>query len=140
MLLKYSEENGLVEVKERGDGEVLRLSPDTDISSSLLQSAPSVIELSFPTYKDGRAFSQARALREMGYAGVLRATGDVLRDQFLFMVRCGFDEFQFEKTYKREELEEALREFHAHYQPCVRNANTIWHARTARNARLGSVL
>src|SRR5262245_19543018 len=51
----------------------------------------SLIALAFPTFKDGRAYSQAAVLRERHrYRGELRATGDVLRDQFLFMHRVGF--------------------------------------------------
>jgi len=51
-----------------------------------------VVALVFPTFRDGRAYSQARLLRERyKYRGELRATGQVLRDQFLFMTRAGFD-------------------------------------------------
>src|SRR3979490_2564992 len=46
-----------------------------------------VVALVFPTFRDGRAYSQARLLRERyKYRGELRATGQVLRDQFLFML------------------------------------------------------
>ena len=45
-----------------------------------------LVALAFPTFRDGRAYSQARLLRERyGFRGELRATGDVLRDQFLFL-------------------------------------------------------
>src|SRR6202040_857204 len=51
-----------------------------------------VIVLMFPNFKDGRGYSQARLLRERhGYRGELRAAGQILRDQFLFLVRAGFD-------------------------------------------------
>jgi uncharacterized protein (DUF934 family) len=54
-----------------------------------------LIVLEFPKFVDGRAYSQARLLRERyGYRGELRATGDVLRDQLQFMQRCGFDAFE----------------------------------------------
>ena len=44
------------------------------------------VALVFPSFRDGRAYSQARLLRERhGYEGELRATGQVLRDQFVFM-------------------------------------------------------
>ncbi|MEY2621976.1 MAG: hypothetical protein RIT26_1796, partial [Pseudomonadota bacterium] len=49
-----------------------------------------LIELHFPKFTDGRAFSQARILRRRGFAGDLRATGDVLVDQLVQMQRCGF--------------------------------------------------
>src|SRR6267378_680568 len=49
-----------------------------------------VVALVFPSFRDGRAYSQARLLRERhGYVGELRATGQVLRDQFVFMLRAG---------------------------------------------------
>lgn len=50
------------------------------------------IDLHFPKFTDGRAFSQARLLRQrLGFKGELRATGDVLIDQLVQMGRCGFD-------------------------------------------------
>jgi len=57
-----------------------------------------LVALVFPTFRDGRAYSQARQLREQfGFHGELRATGDVLRDQYLFLVRAGFDAFEVKK-------------------------------------------
>ena len=51
-----------------------------------------MIELQFPKYTDGRAFSQAQLLRRRyGYKGEIRATGQVLRDQLRLMIRTGFD-------------------------------------------------
>ena len=53
-----------------------------------------VVALSFPKFLDGRAYSSARLLRERyGYKGQIRAVGEVLREQALLMVRCGFDAF-----------------------------------------------
>ncbi len=60
--------------------------------------ALALIALEFPKFRDGRAYSQARLLREhYGFRGELRATGDVLRDQFMFLVRAGFDTFEVKK-------------------------------------------
>lgn len=57
-----------------------------------------VVALDFPTFRDGRAYSSARLLRErFGYEGEIRAVGNVLRDQFAFMARCGFDAVEAEK-------------------------------------------
>ena len=48
--------------------------------------------LVFPKFNDGRAFSQARLLRDrFGFKGEIRATGHVIQDQFLFLQRCGVD-------------------------------------------------
>ena len=52
-----------------------------------------LIEVAFPSFRDGRGYSAARVLREAGYAGELRAEGDILVDQIAFMRRCGFDSF-----------------------------------------------
>ena len=61
-----------------------------------------VVALVFPTFRDGRAYSQARLLRERyNYRGELRATGQVLRDQFMFMLRAGFDSFEVKKPERR---------------------------------------
>jgi uncharacterized protein (DUF934 family) len=51
------------------------------------------VELQFPRFVDGRAFSQAFLLRRrLGFAGQIRATGDVLIDQLLQMQRSGFSQ------------------------------------------------
>jgi len=50
------------------------------------------IDLHFPKFTDGRAYSQAFLLRRrLGFTGELRATGDVLVDQLQLMQRSGFD-------------------------------------------------
>ena len=52
-----------------------------------------VIELNFPKFSDGRAFSQAFLLRRrLGFGGQIRATGDVLIDQLVQMQRSGFSQ------------------------------------------------
>jgi uncharacterized protein (DUF934 family) len=77
-----------------------------------------LIVLEFPKFNDGRAFSQARLLRERhGFRGELRATGNVLRDQLLFMARCGFDAFEVAKGDPATSWESALGEFTVFYQP-----------------------
>ncbi|RED30315.1 uncharacterized protein (DUF934 family) [Rhodopseudomonas thermotolerans] len=77
-----------------------------------------LIALVFPTYKDGRAHSQARRLREIfGYRGELRATGQVLRDQFTFLVRNGFDAFDVKKEADAHAFGEATHRYTEFYQP-----------------------
>lgn len=56
-----------------------------------------LIALAFPKFTDGRAYSQARQLREqLGFTGELRATGQIGPDQFGFLDRCGFDSIETE--------------------------------------------
>jgi uncharacterized protein (DUF934 family) len=53
-----------------------------------------LIAVVFPKFRDGRAFTTASLLRQrLAFGGEVRAVGDVLREQAMFMVRCGFDAF-----------------------------------------------
>ncbi len=79
-----------------------------------------VIALEFPIFRDGRAFSYARLLREhMGYQKEIRAVGDVLRDQFYFMLRCGFDAFEPTKATDARDWAAAISEISLAYQPAA---------------------
>lgn len=53
--------------------------------------ALTLIRISFPAFSDGRAFTIARRLRMLGYAGELRAMGPVIADQYAMARRVGFD-------------------------------------------------
>ena len=78
----------------------------------------SLIALVFPKFKDGRAYSQARLLRERyGFRGELRATGEVLRDQFQFLLRSGFEAFEVKKPADAAVFAEAAARFSVFYQP-----------------------
>ncbi|MGH7014881.1 MAG: DUF934 domain-containing protein [Stellaceae bacterium] len=78
-----------------------------------------LVVLNFPRFIDGRSYSQARLLRgRFGFTGELRAGGNVLRDQLLFMARCGFDSFEVDAERARaEDWPRAFREFDLFYQP-----------------------
>ncbi|MHB1076804.1 DUF934 domain-containing protein [Thiobacillus sp.] len=69
-----------------------------------------LIAIDFPKFTDGRGYSIATQLRtRYGYTGELRAIGDVLCDQFFFMIRCGFSTLQpHEDRYNRAQIEAAL--------------------------------
>ena len=71
-----------------------------------------------PDLPDGRAYSQARLLRERHeFRGELRATGQVLRDQLLFLHRAGFDAFEVTKENDAAAFAEALQRYSVFYQP-----------------------
>ncbi len=57
-----------------------------------------LIAIAFPSHGDGRGFSIARRLRRSGYAGILRATGPLIADQFAHALACGFDEVELPET------------------------------------------
>ncbi|MGC2776087.1 MAG: DUF934 domain-containing protein [Bradyrhizobium sp.] len=77
-----------------------------------------LVALVFPSFRDGRAYTQARLLRERyAYRGELRATGQVLRDQFVFMLRAGFDAFEVRKQADAEAFTETVKRYSVFYQP-----------------------
>lgn len=80
----------------------------------------SVIALEFPKFRDGRAYSYARLLRERyGYKGELRAVGDVLLEQLFFMLRTGFDAFELTSQDPVGDYRTALADFSVWYQPAA---------------------
>jgi uncharacterized protein (DUF934 family) len=94
-----------------------------------------LIALVFPKFKDGRAYSQARLLREThGFSGTLRATGDVLRDQFHFLVRAGFDSFEVKKEADARVFAEVLARYSVYYQPGADGCPPALRRRLERNA------
>jgi len=92
-----------------------------------------LVALVFPNFRDGRAYSQARLLRERyHFRGELRATGQVLRDQLLFLQRGGFDAFEVTKDADAAAFAEAVGRYSVFYQPTGDGrASTL----TARRAR-----
>jgi uncharacterized protein (DUF934 family) len=77
-----------------------------------------LVALNFPKFRDGRGYSQARLLRERyGFSGELRATGDVLRDQFQFLLRAGFDSFEVKKPADALVFAKAAARYSVFYQP-----------------------
>ncbi|WP_460163955.1 DUF934 domain-containing protein [Pseudomonas sp. S2_F03] len=83
------------------DDEVERLKP-------WFETLP-LIALDFPSFRDGRGYSQAYLLRtRMGWTGELRAIGDVLRDQLSHMRQCGFDSFAVREDKSAEDALKGL--------------------------------
>lgn len=79
-----------------------------------------VIALDFPVFRDGRAYTTARVLRErFGYRGEIRAVGDVLRDQLFYMARCGFDAFELKAGKDIVGALQAFDDFSVKYQPAA---------------------
>jgi len=89
-----------------------------------------VVALVFPSFRDGRAYSQARLLRErFHYRGELRAIGQVLRDQFVFMLRAGFDAFDVRKQSDAEAFAQTVKRYSVFYQPTGDGRITALHRR-----------
>ncbi len=98
-----------------------------------------LIVLEFPKFRDGRGYSWARLLRQrLGFKGEIRAVGDVLRDQWLFMIRCGIDAFEVKPATRLEDFRAALAEQTVFYQPAsdsVTNVLALRHNRLAPSTR-----
>lgn len=68
-----------------------------------------LIRVAFPAYADGRGFSIGRALRDMGFAGRLRAAGPLVADQYRMVRRVGFDEVEIPDSIAERQPEEQWR-------------------------------
>jgi uncharacterized protein (DUF934 family) len=88
-----------------------------------------LVEVDFPKFRDGRGFSTARLLREAGYKGEIKATGDVLVDLVWFMRRCGFDSFAPDVSIDPAVLEGCLNRYPHVYQHAADDAVPIWQLR-----------
>ena len=122
------------ELLRRGEPIGLLLKSDQPpelIGDGLQQLA--VIALEFPAFRDGRAYSYARLLREKyDFRGELRAVGDVLLEQLHFMVRTGFDAFEIQGDDPLADFEVAAADFSVWYQPTADGRDTAVELRRRR--------
>jgi len=88
-----------------------------------------LVEVGFPSFRDGRGYSAAAILREAGYRGELRAAGDVLVDQIAAMRRAGFDSFAPETPLDDAVARRALARYQSPYQAAADRAETVWRRR-----------
>lgn len=104
---------------ERNTTVGIRLAPDDDPASIKDDITRfELICLHFGSFADGRPYSQARLLRErFEYRGELRAEGQVLRDQFAFLHRCGINGLQLAKPGDAVFWQKAMSEIQVRYQP-----------------------
>ncbi len=91
-----------------------------------------LIAIEFPAFGDGRAFSQARLLRERyGYKGEIRAVGDVLRDQIHYMHRVGIDTMAPRADQDLQGCLKAFRDFTVPYQGSADQPLSVFQRRRA---------
>ena len=125
--------NGKLGVVLAADGE-----GKTSLGEDVHELAPyldmlSLVSLRFPIYRNGRGYSAARILREqLGFTGELRASGEVLYDQWAMMARCGINGFEIAADISLETFQTALGELSGAYQPA---ADTQRGALWARHAK-----
>ncbi|WP_110687320.1 DUF934 domain-containing protein [Salinicola aestuarinus] len=98
------------------------LASDCETTAELAEtlSAAPLVAIDFPSFTDGRGYTVARLLRErFGYAGELRAIGDVLIDQLYYLRRCGFDTLALRDDQDLDAAFRALSSFSVRYQPAI---------------------
>jgi uncharacterized protein (DUF934 family) len=101
---------------------ILELANDIDPRSTSLEGIKR-IDLHFPKFTDGRAFSQAFLLRRrLGFQGEIRATGDVLADQLPQMARTGFTAAVLRSDQDLTVAQRQLARFGTFYQGDAVNA------------------
>ncbi len=84
--------------------------------AALIKKADLVL-LALPGFADGRAYSQARQLREvLGFDKELRIKGDVLPDQAAFLLRCGFDTFDADRPIDETIWQKSISQMSTSYQ------------------------
>ena len=96
----------------------LKIANDSDVTTQDQNiNSVEVIELDFPVFSDGRAFSQAMQLRKrLGFKGDIRATGDVLIDQIVQMQRSGFSSAVLREDQSAEHAARLLAQYKDFYQ------------------------
>ena len=117
----FLDQPNAVSVRIEGGDDVRRLGPALDRLK--------LVEIDFPRFRDGRGYSSARILREMGYKGELKAVGDVLVDQLLFMRRCGFDSFAPDQPIDLAIALRALNQYDFVYQQAADGRAPVWKLR-----------
>ncbi len=95
--------------------EPVVLTADTDLKSLEEHLDHELLAIEFPAMTDGRGFSIARRLRQLGYKGRLRAVGGLIADQYAMARRVGFDEVRIPDALAERQPEEQWR-FRADWQ------------------------
>ena len=99
-----------------GDASTLVVDNTVDPRSIALDGVQR-IDLHFPKFTDGRAYSQAYLLRRrLGFTGEIRATGDVLIDQLVQMARSGFTTAVLREGLKADAAQRQFDRFKGFYQ------------------------
>ena len=105
------------------EGKVGALFASTENPVDDLIEGLALIALDFPVFKDGRAYSYARQLRQrVDFKGQIRAVGVVLHDQLRYMWRCGYDAFELSEGLDAQKALEAFDDFTVDYQKTTPNA------------------
>ena len=115
--------------------KTLQIANDADLAALAAEGAldgVERVELQFPKFTDGRAFSQAVLLRRRhGFAGDIRATGDVLIDQLVQMQRTGFSSAVLREGVDPADAQRQFEMFPGFYQGDAVNPQPLFASKAA---------
>jgi uncharacterized protein (DUF934 family) len=115
---------------EGSNATAVRIEPGDDARSLIPHlDRLTLVEVTFPKFRDGRGYSSARILREAGYTGEMRAAGDVLADQVPFMKRCGFDSFAADAPLDQAVVDKLTTLYDHVYQGAADAGVPVWKLR-----------
>jgi uncharacterized protein (DUF934 family) len=122
-------------LRARGEiGVWLKPDDDPELLAEDVGTLP-LVAVDFPQFTDGRGYSTARLLRERhGFAGELRAIGEVLRDQLYYLRQCGFNAFAVRSDRNLEEALKGFRDFSDNYQATAARPIPLFRRRAAQDA------
>ena len=109
------------------DAPIVAAGEDVRARPELLK-APAVF-VAFDKFRDGRGYSSARMLREAGYAGDIRAVGDVTVDQLVYLARCGFSSVAPAGGLDTDVAKRTLSRFKDVYQRAADGGAPAWERR-----------
>ena len=128
-LKRFRAERAVLEAAGVAVGVRIPNTEDVGVLAPELSEQP-LIAVEIPKFADGRAYSQARVLRERyAYRGEIRAQGEVLHDQLLHLSRCGVNAFELRAD---QDAQDCLRAFADHslaYQRGADGIETVWQKR-----------
>ena len=107
------------------------ISSDTNIDDVIANlNSFDLVSMNFPKYTDGTCFSYGFLLRERHkFEGELRATGDVFRDQFAYLERCGFDAIQLDDEQALDVGKKSFDDMSMVYQASADKAEPFYRVR-----------
>lgn len=108
------------QIKNGNDEIVIIANTDNPENIFALYHNTEILGIEFPSYSDGRGFTLAKRLRNLGFAGRLRAIGPLIPDQFAESIDVGFDEVEISQEQLNRQPKEqwfaALKTFSKTYQ------------------------
>lgn len=102
------------------------IGPEEDVRGHAGLGNYRVIGIDFPKWRDGRGYSSARILREVGFSGDIRAIGDLTVDQLIFLKRSGFSSLATVRLIDADVADAALARFPFVYQRATDASAPAW--------------